>query len=313
MLEKLVGFCLRWPWLVLAATFTLSGAGAHLTTTRFAIDTDTNHLFSSDIPWRENEIELYRHFPQLDNLIVAVIDGKTAEVAEEAAKRLNAALAGAPLIRRSWRPEDETFFKTHGLLYLDAAEVRKITATLIAQRAVLQPLAQDPTLRGLTATLLDNMREVGDSRRGMELYLAGLKRITAVLDKTLAGEPARLNWEKMLGDGLTAEGAAQKTEAPKKTEPADLRRILLINPVIDYSELQAGAEAIAFVRKTAADLGLDADHGVKLRLTGQVPLEDDEFATISENMGVNLTGTLVIVALILFAALRYLNVRQAAD
>ena len=303
MLEKLVGFCLRWPWLVLAATLVLTSAGVYLTATRFAIDTDTNHLFSSDIPWRENEVELYRGFPQLDNLIVAVIDGKTAEAAEDAAKRLNAALAGQPLIRRSWRPEDEAFFKKNGLLYLDPAEVQKITASLIAQRAVLQPLAEDPTLRGLTATLIDNMRQVGDSRRGMELYLTGLKRITTVLDETLAGEPAKLDWEKMLGDE-PGEGAAQKSEAPKKTEPADLRRILLINPVINYSELQPGATAIAFVRKTAADIGLNAEHGLKLRLTGQVPLEDDEFATISENMGVNLSGTLVIVGLILFAALR---------
>jgi len=304
MLEKLVGFCLRWPWLVLVATLALTGAGAHLTTTRFAIDTDTNHLFSSDIPWRENEVELFKNFPQLDNLIVAVIDGKTPEVAEDAAKRLNVALAGQPLIRRSWRPEDEAFFKKNGLLYLDPAEVRKITASLIAERAVLQPLAEDPTLRGLTATLLENMRQVGDSRRGMELYLAGLKRITPVLDATLAGEPAKLDWEKMLGDEPSPEGAAQKSEAPKKTELADPRRILLINPVIDYSELQPGAAAIAFVRKTAADLGLDAEHGLKLRLTGQVPLEDDEFSTISENMGVNLTGTLAVVTLILFAALR---------
>jgi len=303
MLEKLVGFCLRWPWLVVAATLALTGAGAHLTVTRFAIDTDTNHLFSSDIPWRQNEIELYKAFPQLDNLIIAVIDANSPEAAEEATKRLSAALAGQPLIRRVWRPEDEEFFKKNGLLYLDPAEVQKITATLIAQREVLQPLAEDPTLRGLTATLIDNMRQLGNSPRGMQLYAAGVKRITDVLDKTLAGEPAKLDWEKMLG-GEPGAGGTEKSEAAKKTDASEPRRILLINPVIDYSELQPGAAAIAFVRKTAADLGIDAAHGLTLRLTGQVPLEDDEFATISENMGVNLSATLVIVALILFAALR---------
>ncbi len=303
MLEKLVGFCLRWPWLVLAATLALTGAGAHLTVTRFAIDTDTNHLFSSDIPWRQNEIELYKAFPQLDNLIISVIDANTPEAAEDATKRLGAALAGQPLIRRVWRPEDEEFFKKNGLLYLDPAEVQKITATLVAQRSVLQPLAEDPSLRGLTSTLVDNMRQLGDSQRGMQLYAAGVKRITDVLDKTLAGEPAKLDWEKMLGGEPKASGT-EKSEALKKAETSDPRRILLINPIIDYSELQPGAAAIALVRKTAADLGIDAAHGLTLRLTGQVPLEDDEFATISENMGVNLSVTLVIVALILFAALR---------
>ena len=303
MLEKLVGFCLRWPWLVVAATLALTGAGAHLTATRFAIDTDTNHLFSSDIPWRQNEVQLYKAFPQLDNLIIAVVDGNSPEAAEDAIKRLGAALDGQPLIRRVWRPEDEEFFKKNGLLYLDPAEVQKITATLIAQRSVLQPLAEDPTLRGLTSTLIDNMRQLGDSQRGMQLYAAGVKRITDVLDKTLAGEPAKLDWEKMLGGEPKASGT-EKSEALKKAELSDPRRILLINPVIDYSELQPGAAAIALVRKTAADLGIDATHGLSLRLTGQVPLEDDEFATISENMGVNLSVTLVIVALILFLALR---------
>ncbi len=303
MLEKLVGFCLRWPWLVVAATLAFTGAGAYLTATRFAIDTDTNHLFSSDIPWRQNEIELYKAFPQLDNLIIAVIDANSPEAAEDASKRLGAALAGQPLIRRVWRPEDEEFFKKNGLLYLDPSEVQKITATLIAQRDVLQPLAEDPTLRGLTTTLIDNMRQLGNSPRGMQLYLAGVKRITDVLDKTLAGEPAKLDWEKMLGGEPGASGAA-KSEAVKKTGASEPRHILLINPVIDYSELQPGAAAIGFVRKTAADLGIDAAHGDTLRLTGQVPLEDDEFATISENMGVNLSVTLAIVALILFAALR---------
>ena len=43
------------------------------------------------------------------------------------------------------------------------------------------------------------------------------------------------------------------------------------------------------VRKTAADLKLTKDQGVTLRLTGQVPLEDEEFGTISENMEVNLS------------------------
>jgi len=48
-------------------------------------------LFSPTIPWRQNEAALYKAFPQLDDLIVAVIDGATPEKAEDAAKRLNAA------------------------------------------------------------------------------------------------------------------------------------------------------------------------------------------------------------------------------
>jgi hopanoid biosynthesis associated RND transporter like protein HpnN len=297
MLETLVGFCLRRPWLVVAVTLLLTFGGAYETVERFAIDTDTNHLFASNIRWRRNETELYKQFPQLDNLILAVIDGTTPQIADDAAKRLSLALAGKPLIARSWRPEDSEFFKTNGILFLDVDEIRRTTASLVAQREFLLPLAEDPTLRGLTSTLMSNMQQVAGSKRGMAMFTAGLDELTQTLGRVLAGQPGKVSWEKMLASSSTVSSST-------KTEPSDLRRIVLIKPVIDFSELQPGEEAIALVRKTAADLGLTEANGVKLRLTGQVPLADDEFATISENMGLNLSVTLAIVALILFAALR---------
>jgi hopanoid biosynthesis associated RND transporter like protein HpnN len=299
MLEKLVGYCLRWPWFVVALTLALTGGGAYLTSERFAIDTDTNHLFASTIPWRHNEAELYRQFPQLDDLIVAVIDGKTPQAAEDAAKRLSASLAGKPLISRSWRPEDSDFFKQNGILFLSADEIKRATATVIAQKEILLPLAEDPTLRGLVDALLGNLRDVGQSKRGTAMVAAGLDEIDGALAKVLAHEPARVSWEKMLSVG------APQAEKPTVDPNADeTRRIVLIKPIIDYSALQPGADAIALVRQAAAELGVDAAHDLKLRLTGQVPLADDEFSTISENMGLNLTLTLVVVTLILFAALR---------
>jgi hypothetical protein len=297
MLEKLVGFCLRWPWLVVLSTLALTGGGAYFTATRFAIDTDTAHLFSPTIPWRQNEAALYKAFPQLDDLIVAVIDGATPEKAEDAAKRLNAALQGAPMISRSWRPDDNEFFRANGLLFLSTPELRRIAGTLIAERDVLQSVAEDPSLRGLAGVVLSNQQQIGGSQRGLAMFNAGLDEMSNAFELVLAGEPARVSWEKLL-----AGGAAQPVD-PSSAAP-ELRRIVLIKPIIDYSALQPGADAIELVRRTAADLKLTQDQGVTLRLTGQVPLADEEFGTISENMDVNLSITLGIVTLILFAALR---------
>jgi hopanoid biosynthesis associated RND transporter like protein HpnN len=298
MLEKLVGLCLRWPWLVVLSTLALTGGGAYFTATRFAIDTDTDNLFSPTIPWRENEAALYKAFPQLDELIVAVIDGATPEKAEDAAKRLNAALQGAPMISRSWRPDDNEFFRSNGLLFLTTPEVKRIAGTLIAERDVLQAVAEDPSLRGLAGVVLSNQRQIGGSQRGQAMFNGGLDEMSNAFELVLAGEPARVSWEKLL-----AGGAAQPVD-PSSTATPDLRRIVLIKPIIDYSALQPGAEPIELVRKTAADLQLTKDQGITLRLTGQAPLADEEFGTISENMGVNLSVTLGIVALILFVALR---------
>jgi hopanoid biosynthesis associated RND transporter like protein HpnN len=303
MLEKLVGFCLRWPWAIVALVLALSGGGAYLATTRFAIDTDTGHLFSPNILWRQNEAKLYKAFPQLDDLIIAVIDGQTPEKAQDAANRLTAALSGAPLISRVWRPDENDFFRSNGLLFLSTTEIRRITGTLIGERDVLQALAEDQSLRGLTGALLDNMRQIGGSQRGMAMFTTGLDELSEAFEGVLAGRPAKVSWEKMLSFEAP-QPTPTPTAAVATTIAPDLRRIVLIKPVIDFSALQPGADAIALVRKTAAELKLTKDQGVTLRLTGQVPLADDEFATISENMGFNLSATLVVVALILFGALR---------
>jgi hopanoid biosynthesis associated RND transporter like protein HpnN len=295
MLERLVAWCLRQPWVVVLATLALTAGGAYLTATRFAIDTDTNNLFSPEVKWRQNEALLLKSFPQLDEIIVAVIDAKTAQEADQAAAKLYKGLQGKPLISRVWRPDDNDYFRKNGLLFLSKEQVRRTTATLIAQKDILQPLAEDPTLRGLGGVLLANLKEVATSERGIATFSSALDQFSNAFDKTLAGEEAQVSWEKLLSGGATQ---------PEAAPTAELRRIVLIKPVIDYSALQPGYDAIRLVRETAKELGLTPENGVSLRLTGQVPLADEEFATVAENTGLNVSLTLFVVTIILFAALR---------
>ncbi|PPD43183.1 MAG: hopanoid biosynthesis-associated RND transporter HpnN [Methylocystis sp.] len=296
MLEKLVAFCLRWPWTVVLLTLALTGGGVYLTVERFAIDTDTTNLFSPTMAWRQNQMALYRAFPQLENTIVAVIDGENGEAADAGAARLTAELQGRPLMQRVWRPDDPAFFMKNGLLYLDLPEVQHTIGMMLGQTDVLTPLAQDPTLRGLSNVLVANQKRAAGSERAIDMYLAGLDEFSRAFEETLAGRAAQVDWEKLLAGG--------KTDAAPAGPPLGKRRIVLINPVIDYTALQPGAEAIETVRKTAAEVGLTRENGYVFRLTGEVPLADEEFATLSENMALNTVGTLVVVSLILFAALR---------
>ncbi|MBY6241172.1 MMPL family transporter [Methylosinus sp. Sm6] len=297
MLESLVSWCLRRPWIVVIVTLALTGGGAYLTATRFAIDTDTAHLFSPQVPWRANETRLYKSFPELEDLIVAVIDAPTPERADEAANALRDSLAGKPLISKVWRPDDNAFFRKNGFLFLNPEEIRRSIASLIAQREILQPIAEDPSLRGLTRALLSGLEQIGASERGLEAYAKGLDQFSDAFDRVLAGEPAQVSWEKLLAGGSEP---AQPSVGPSK-EP---RRILLIKPIIDFSALEPGRDAVRLVRETASRLGLVKDAGIAVRLTGQVPLADEEFATVAENTGLNVSATLAVVTLILWAALR---------
>ena len=60
--------------------------------TRFGINSDISAMISRGLDWRQREIEMTRVFPQNDNLLVVVIDGATADLADDAARRLADAL-----------------------------------------------------------------------------------------------------------------------------------------------------------------------------------------------------------------------------
>ncbi len=74
--------------------------------------------------------------------------------------------------------------------------------------------------------------------------------------------------------------------------------------MLDYSALEPGRQATDAVRKAAADANLKADYQARLRLTGSVPIADEEFATVKEGALINGIGTVAIVLLILWLALK---------
>lgn len=298
MLEKLVAWCLRRPWTIVAVTLALTAAGVYLTATRFAIDTDTAHLFSPQVAWRANETRLYKAFPQIDDIIVAVIDAKTPGDADRAADSLRDGLTGKPLVSRVWRPDDNDYFRKNGFLFLTVDEIRRNLNSVIAQREILQPMSEDPTLRGLTTSLLAGLDQIGTSERGLAAFAKGLEEINASFVSVLEDKPAKVSWEKLLA------GGGEPSPPPSIGPSQEPRRIVLIKPVVDYSALEPGSAAVAEVRATAKTLGLTPANGVTMRLTGQIPLADEEFGTVAENTGLNISATLLVVTLILWAALR---------
>ena len=85
-------------------------------------------------------------------------------------------------------------------------------------------------------------------------------------------------------------------------------RFLEIRATLDYSELEPGHRATEAIRKAAADLDFAGKYQARLRLTGPVPMADEEFSTVRENAGVNATVTIVIVLVILWLALRWVRI-----
>jgi len=106
----------------------------------------------------------------------------------------------------------------------------------------------------------------------------------------LAGRPVFFSWR-----GLVSEQPA---------DPRELRRFIEIKPVLDYAALMPGEKASDFIRDTARELQLSPKSGVTIRLTGLVPMADEEFGNIADGAGLNAAVTGLIVLLIIWCALK---------
>ena len=291
MIERLVAFSVRHRWAVIALVALITAAGGGVATYLFRINTDVERLIDPREPWRQDEINYEKAFPQRTNTVVAVIDGRTPEQAEEAAAELAKALAvHKTLIETVYRPDGGPFYQKNGLLLLPQAELDKTTEQLIQQQGLLGPLAADPSLRGVLRVLSLGARGIKSGDAKLEDLDKPIGRIDDTLQTVLKGEPARLSWQMLLSGG--------------ETKSTDLRKFLMIQPVLDFNALQPGYDATKLIRGVAKDLKIAPEHGLTMRLTGPVAVADDEFATLSDDALLNNSVTVGAIVLFLWLALR---------
>jgi len=289
-LGRLVSFSSARPRLVAALGILLGLAALAFFGARFSMTTDTNQLISRHLPWRQREAVYNRLFQPQGAKIVIVIDAATPELAEEAAKGMASQLRGRPDLFHGVDRPDEGFFTREGLLYEPLTDVRSNLDQLIAAQPFLGPLAADPSLRGLMSTLSTTLQGVGGGQAKLSDLGRPIRALAVTLEQLRAGRPAPFSWRGMITGN-----------AP---DPRELRRFILVSPTLDYDQLQAGARPTLFIRSAARALGLDPAHGVRVRLTGPTPLEDEELATLSDRAGLIATIALAAILAMLWLAVR---------
>ena len=275
--------------LVILVSAIIFGLSAFYAVTHFAITTDTAELISSTTKWRKLELAFDKAFPKRTSLTVIVLDASTPERAEQAARDLAARLDGQPAIKTVERPDASAFFAANGLLFLSKEEVARTANQLLAAQPFLGTLAEDASLRGLMSALSLMARGVTEKETDFGALEPQIKAFADALDDVNAGKAKPFSWRELL------TGA--------KPEPRDLRKIILIQPVLDYAALEPGHASDDAVRSAARDLGLTPENGYRVRLTGSVPLSDEEFATVADGALVNGIATVLIVLVILWLAL----------
>ncbi|WDF72989.1 MMPL family transporter [Novosphingobium sp. KACC 22771] len=260
----------------------------------FAMTTDTGELISAKTPWRQDGAAIEAAFPQLKDSILVVVDGQTPELAEDGAIRLSEALGKlgpkGPVVAVR-RPDGGAFFDRSGLLFADLPEVQQTTQRLIDAQPLLGGLAGDPSLHGIAATIDTVADGAARGTQDASRLAEPLAKLSSAIDAKLAGRVQYFSWQRLFS-----------TDKGSLAPPT--RRLLIVMPRMDYGDLEPGAAAVEAIRAQAAALGLDAAHGMRVGITGEVPLADEEFASIREGMGMIGLGMLAAMLACLWLATR---------
>jgi len=294
LVVRTIHFCIRHAWWVIAGSIILALASSWYAAKHFSLSTDINQLLSTNNPWRQRELAFEAAFPQYQT-IIAVIDGPTVELADEAATALVGRLSQQKdLFRSIEQPQGGSFFGQNGLLFESAEQLAPQMKMLTQAQRLLQNLASDPSLGGVIRALQFGLIGVQGGQLTLDQMTWAMTLAANTLDQVNANRPASFSWHEL------AQG-----QEPK---PNDLRRFLRIRAVLDFSALEPGLKASEAIRRAADELNFASAYQARVRLTGPVAMADEEFATIKENAVLNAVVTIAIVLFILWLALRWFRI-----
>ena len=290
LIASIILFASRRYLLVLLAALVVGAGCALYAAKRLDVTTDLDGLFAASLPWKQREKAMKAMFPQFNDLLVAVIDADSPEAADATAQGLAQALAGNSHIHSVRRPDSSPYFDREGLLFLEQPALETLLNQTIDAQPFLGQLATDPSARGLFAALSLLGMGVQRGEADLSTFGAPLKQFDATLKSALAGKPVPLSWQRLLSGPVADLGGPY--------------RFVLVQPKLDFGRLQPGAAATTALRDAAAKLEFVRAGQAHVRVTGNVALEDEEFATVAQGAVGGLVGSSLLVIVWLGFAVR---------
>jgi hopanoid biosynthesis associated RND transporter like protein HpnN len=280
----------RHPIGTLVATALVTAVLGLYTYRNLGINMDVAAMLSPDLPHQKTWRDITKAFPDSNDPLLVVVDAATPERAREAALALRDRLARETKLFGSVDvPGEGPFFEKNGLLYLSTEDLAKLSDHLAEVQPYLAELRRDSSLRGLFALL----QRAADSLRTGDATVVELApvfdRLSRAVDAERLGRSEPVSWrEVLLGQSL----------------PETPRRLLVVQPIVDYTALIPAEESIARIHELAEEIGLDGATGVRVRVTGELALSSEELETVTR--GTALSGILSFIAVtgILFFGLR---------
>ena len=239
LIVRTVRFSMRHAYLVIAAWLLLAIVSGFYVARHFAINTDIGALINTSPEWNARSKAIDDAFPQRSDSTLAVVEAPAAEFAGRAASELAARLAtDKQSFRTVSQPGSGEFFERNGLLFASTDDVVKLTGKLRDARPLLNRLSRDPSLGGLASLLSVTLQlplQTGQVQLGDMSKLMSSSADT--LDKVLAGQPAAMSWRTLVDPDTKARSFVQ------------------VQPVLDYSALEAGAASFRFDTRAPSLIG----------------------------------------------------------
>ena len=271
-LQRWLGFLTQHASQVSTACMVATGVALVYVFFNLGINADNLSLISDSLQSRKNQAAFAALFPNLEEAILIVIDGDTPALARDATDALAARLREDPdAFKEVYVPGGGSFFEEHALLYSSPEVLDRLADDMAALQPVLASLEVDASLVQLAELVragLDSGRKQGIDPGQWTRLLDELGKATI---SVYEDPPMRISWETMLLEGSDLE--------------IPTRRVIVVDPYLDYSRILVASEAIDAIDAAAADLGLDQAPGVEIRLTGNPVLNHEEMIGLAWDIG----------------------------
>ncbi len=251
------------------------------------INSDHTRVLDDDVPSQQAQKEFARLFPSLDNALIVVVDGDQPERTRLATDRLIAGLRSDPEhFGEVYEPGGGAFFTRNGLLYRSVEDLEDFADQMVEAQPLLAELEREPSLARMSELIRLGLASAPADVSDAKTWSAVLDQVSDAAVGVYAEYPVFISWEDLLLRDTALE-----------VEP---RRVVMVQPVLDYDALLPAGPSMEAIRLLADDL----EPGVRVRVTGNPALNHEEMFGLAWDIGGAGIFCFLLVAGVLYRALR---------
>lgn len=263
------------------------------------INSDNLSMVSEHLPSRVYHAEFSKHFPNLENALLIVVDGDTPELARDGAAAIEQALRERrDRFEDVYQPGGGEFFERNGLLYRSVDELDEFADRISTVQPIIAELERDASIASLTRLVAAGLESARDGSGTSAEWVDVLDRVGHATVGVYAEYPIAISWEEVLLRGSALD--------------VTTRYVVVAHPILDFGSVFAAGRAIDAIRAAAAERGLVPERGVRVRVTGNPALNFEEMSGILWDVFGSSLFCFALVAVILWFAMRSWHLVAAA-